>query len=1052
MKTKLLFLVGLLLGIVTVQSQEYLKLIQNPTENTTLEDVKILAESYFATRDKGRGSGFKQYKRWEYKMERKVNADGKLQNFSALNWEVISKLNSENPPLERSLIGSWKPLGPTSYTTGASGYNGGLGRVNVIAFHPTNANIIYIGVPSGGVWKTTDGGVTWAPISDYIASLGVSGIVVDHTTPSTIYILTGDGDGASTYSVGIMKSTDSGTTWSTTGFSFGVTNFIRGYKLLMHPSNSNIMLAATNVGLYRTTDGWVTWSSVLAGDFRDIEFKPGAPLTVYATTFDTFYRSTNTGSTWSLINTRLPTSETRAAIAVSPANSNYIYYLAGPGGSAGIGTFRGIYLSTDSGSTFSTMATTPNILGSNFSGNDTSDQSWYDLAIAVNPANQFNIITGGVNVWRSGNSGTSNTMIAFWDSRVASQYVHADIHDLVYNPLDNRLYCGSDGGISFSTDNGLTWTNIWNGLQIMQFYKIAGVEANQNLLLGGSQDNGTNLYTGSMNIQHILGGDGMDCMIDYNNNNNMFYSFQFGGLQRSTNGGNTSTWIQPGGSTGAWVTPYAMDASNPAIIYGGYTDVYRSTNSGTSWTNLGADGSGAIAVGIDNPARLYAAFNNLIQTSSNTGGNWTNITGTWPTLTITAIVVDPTNANRVWITLGGYTAGQKVYESVNAGTSWTNISGALPNTPALSIAFENTGGNPNDALYVGMDVGVYYMSDQTAWTSYNTGLPNVPIYDLEINHTNGKIRAGSFGRGLWESPLFGADVTAPIAICKDITVQLDASGAATITAAEIDNGSTDDVGITSYSIDINTFSCGDVGSPVTVTLTVMDAAGNSDTCTSMITVEDQIIPTAICQDLTIQLDTNGNGSITAAQVDNGSADACGIGSLSLDITIFNCDDVGVNTVQLTVTDNNNNSNSCTANITVEDNVVPIAICQDITISLDGNGNASITGSDVNNASNDACGVASLVAVPNSFDINDLGDNNVILSVTDTNSNTTTCNAVVTVIDFLVIEVPLSNKNVKLFPNPAGTSVTISLPMDIAATIFVYDIIGKLVIQKPDLYY
>lgn len=748
-----IFMVGC--SLTQLHAQDYLDLIHNPTESTTLEQVQQLADAYFADRDKGRGSGYKQYKRWEYRIQRMVNSDGRLKNFSKLTYDAIQEMESMSSP-ENMMPANWTAMGPVNYSNGNSGYNGGLGRVNVVAFHPTNANIIYIGVPAGGVWKTTDGGSTWTPMSDTLASIGVSGIAVDHANPNTVYILTGDGDGGDTYSIGVMKSTDGGATWNTTGLTWGVTNFVRGYKLIMHPTNSNIMMAVTNAGIYRTTDGWATSSNVQGGSFRDIEFKPGSPATMYAVTTNTFYRSTDTGASWAVTGTGLPSGENRIALAVTPANSNYVYYLAGPGGAGGGGTYNGMYRSTDSGSTFTTMSTAPNILGHDVNGAGTSDQSWYDLAIAVNPTNANNTITGGVNVWRSTDGGASNSLIAYWYSPGASQYVHADIHDLVYNSLDNKLYCGSDGGISVSSDHGVTWTNIWSGLQIMQFYKISGVEANQNLLLGGTQDNGSNKYTGSTTIEHILGGDGMDNMIDYNNNNNLYYSFQNGGLQRSTNGGTTSVGIQPAGSTGAWVTPYAMDATNPSIIYGGYSDVYRSTNMGTSWTNLGSDGRGAFAVGINDGTRLYAANGSTLQTSANTGGSWTTISGSLPNLTITSITVDPANASRVWVTFGGFSAGQKVYESTNAGGSWTNISAGLPNAPALSIAYENTGGTPMDAIYVGMSVGVYYRSDVTAWTAYNTGLPNVPIFDLEINHTNSKIRAGTYGRGLWESPLFSA--------------------------------------------------------------------------------------------------------------------------------------------------------------------------------------------------------------------------------------------------------------------------------------------------------
>jgi HYR domain/Secretion system C-terminal sorting domain len=1008
-KIWLLFIFIFGFGLCHLYSQAYLDLIHSPDQNTTLQDIQVLAEVYFTNRDKARGSGYKQYKRWEYKMERQVNADGKLQNFSKLTWEVIEELNSTNPPVERS-VASWTSLGPSNYTNGANGYNGGLGRVNVIAFHPTNANIIYIGMPAGGVWKTTDGGTTWSPMADILASIGVSGIAVDQGTPNTIYILTGDGDAAHTYSIGVMKSTDGGVTWGTTGLSWNVSSFNRGYKLLMHPTNSSIMFAVTTAGILKTTDGWATWSTVQAGSFRDIEFKPGTPATMYATTTNAFYRSIDTGSSWGAIGTGLPANENRAAIAVTPANSNYVYYLAGPGGIGGNGTYNGMYRSTNSGVSFSTMSTTPNILGNDINGGGTSDQSWYDLAIAVNPSNANNTIIGGVNVWRSTNGGVANTLIAYWFSPGASQYVHADIHDLVYNPVDGVLYCGSDGGISKSTDDGVTWTNIWSGLQIMQFYRIAGVETNQNLLYGGTQDNGTNKYTGSTTILHILGGDGMDCMIDYNNNNNVYYSFQNGGLQRSTNGGTSSTGIQPSGSTGAWVTPYGMDATNPSIIYGGYSDVYRSTNMGTSWSNLGSDGRGAFAVGINDGSRLYAAFGSAIQTSANTGGSWTTITGSWPALTITFIAVDPANANRVWITLGGYTAGQKVYESTNAGSSWTNISGALPNTPALSIAYENTGGTPMDAIYVGMGVGVYYRSDVTAWTLHDTGLPNVPIYDLQINHTNSKIRAGTFGRGLWETLLFGAPtcdvlstnvtstqpscpgvndgsitITATCTTCTNIRYIITPTAPPGAPISQVGNGVFSNLSPNSYDVaveDSADSSCTDSwpSNPVVIPAG-MDNTAPAITCPANLSVE--------CGG-----DTSPASTGTATATDN--CDSSPNITFS-DSSASNCGNSEVITRTWTATDASGNSSNCMQTITVVDTTAPTVSCPaNVSIECGGDTSPASTGTATGA---DGCGSVTITFTDSSAA--GCGNTEVITRTwtsTDQCGNSTNCDQTITVID------------------------------------------------------
>ena len=244
------------------------------------------------------------------------------------------------------------------------------------------------------------------------------------------------------------------------------------------------------------------------------------------------------------------------------------------------------------------------------------------------------------------------------------------------------------------------------------------------------------------------------------------------------------------------------------------------------------------------------------------------------------------------------------------------------------------------------------------------------------------------------------DHEAPTAICQDLTVILDIAGDATITASEVDDGSNDACGILDLELDDTDFNCDDVTPVTTVTLTVTDNNQNESTCSAIITVEDNVDPIAICQDLTIQLDAGGNASITPAQVNNGSNDACGILSIGLDDTQFNCSDVTpVTTVDLTVTDNNGNTNICTAIIEVEDNVAPIAICQDLTVQLDATGNTSITAAEVNNGSNDACGIQSLVLDGTEFNCTDVTPLTVVtLTVTDNNDNVSTCQATIEVED------------------------------------------------------
>ncbi len=729
--------------------------LNSPTDN--FATIQSNVEQYYTGKDKGQGSGYKQWKRWEYFNQTRLTPDGKITNVTARNWdayvEQTQRYNLNDGGNSDATNGYWTNLGPFGYSNGA-GWNPGVGRINVIAFHPTNSNIFWVGMPSGGLWKTTTGGTSWTPLTDGMPRIGVSGIAIDYNNTNIMYILSGDGDGGDTQSIGVLKTLDGGVTWLSTGLTWTVANAIRGYKLLMHPTDDNILFAVTTDGVYKTINGGYSWTKVLAGSYRDIEFKPVDPTYVYVSGTSTFYRSTDTGDTWAQIVTGMPAGATRIAIAVTPNSSSYVYLFSGPPTAAG--SFKGFYLSTNSGASFSTRSTTPNVLGYSSTGNDDKHQTTYDLATAVSRTNSAQVIVGGINTWTSANWGTTWTISSMWSDYTGTiGYTHADIHDLAINPLDNYLYCCSDGGIFRSTDFGLNWTDLTAGIANTQWYKIAGIASNSNLIIGGTQDNGCNKWTGGSTMQHIYGADGMDCMIDPTNANIMYYGAQYGELVRSTNGGASYTNIQPAGSSGPWVTPYIMDPYTPTTIYAGYSAVYKSINSGTSWTNLGVSGTSAMAIGTNNTSRVYTASSSSIWRSDNGGTSWTSIAAGLPGIGITSIAVNPDNSLDVFVTVGNYNAGLKVYSSANGGASWTNISGTLPNVVVNCIAYEDNNAVPDDALYIGTDIGVYYRNATIGdWVPFQNGLPNVPVSDLEINKTVSLIWAGTYGRGLWNSNLF----------------------------------------------------------------------------------------------------------------------------------------------------------------------------------------------------------------------------------------------------------------------------------------------------------
>jgi PKD repeat protein len=754
-KAHYLMLAAALLFCTTVTAQDWVEMMKDPKANffevqkafkaqygakekeMLRERIRDAGKPVVAAEEENEIPGYTQYKRWEWFWAPRVSVTGERPDPS-IAWQEMEKYNLHNG--NRSMqtgAGNWSFIGPST-----SSSLSGAGRLNFVRVHPSDPNTIFVGSPSGGLWKSSNGGASWSSNTDWIAQvIGCSDLAIDPNNPDVMYLATGDGDAGDNYTVGVLKTVNGGATWFTTGLSFAAGNTQMMSRVMISPSNSDIILVASSAGIYRSTDAAVTFTRVLEGGFKDMEFKPGDANYVYVCG-TSFYRSVDNGVNWTLITSGLPTAAavSREVIAVTPANPAYVYLMAGgPNPNYGI---QGFYRSTNSGSSFTTVSTPG---GFDLS---TPGQEWYDFPLACNPSNTTEIIGGAQNIMRSQNSGSS------FQNIVGSS--HVDYHDVVYIN-STTVYMVSDGGIFKSTNNGSNWTNLNNNLAIAQMYGFGQSATTTNYFVSGWQDNGTNKCNGST-WSAVLGGDGMLCFISRANDQNMWAEYYNGALNRSTNGGgnwsNATTGIT---EAGAWVTPWKEDPVTANTLWAGFVNMWKSVNGGQSWTRPGSiPGNAANIIAFAacpaNAQIIWASTGANLYRSTNGGAAWTTIT-TAPPGYKSYIACSNTDVNKVWITYSGYTSANKVYQTTNQGSTWTDVaSHSLPNIPVNCIAYTN---NSNDALYIGTDVGAYYKDNtMNTWQPFSNNLPNIIVTQLEIFYPGSKIRASTYGRGMWESDLY----------------------------------------------------------------------------------------------------------------------------------------------------------------------------------------------------------------------------------------------------------------------------------------------------------
>lgn len=641
---------------------------------------------------------------------------------------------------------TWQPLGPRPITNEFwSGNDNASGRVVSVAPHPSDPNTIYIGSASGGVWKTTDGGTSWSPLTDELSILNHGAVAIDPSNPNTIYAGTGEyqtGSGGD----GLFRSTDAGATWSRIATAAQVGPNCS--EVAVDPSNSSRIFVSGDLGVVRSTNGGSSWTTVLAGACSDIVIHPTIPATMYAGKHgDGIFRSIDGGTSWTELAGGLPTTDVaRIILAISRSSPSTLYAAIVNGG----GGLRGLYKTTDGGNTWTRLAATPNFPAS---------QGWYDCFVGVDPTNPNIVYGGGVWLYKTANGGTNWSDIS---SPPGGGDVHPDQHAIAFG-ADNTMWIGNDGGVWKSTNSGNSWINCNATLTVTQNYNIALHPTDPNRVIGGTQDNGTaEKQTSGVPWPQILSGDGGFAAYDFTTPTRRYTTYVYLNVYRVISSATDITG--PWGSDPAnFIAPLAMDPNNSRTLLGGTNRIWRTTNadSTATWTAISTSTVGgggtinAIAVAIGASNTIYAGNSAGDVHVTTNASTWNNRSTGLPTGDISDIVLDPADPAVAYVSYYNSTGG-RVFRTENFGVSWTNRTGALPagvSAKALAVDWRF---DPPD-LHVGTGSGVYESNDGGAtWTKDGTDLPNVNIGDLLIDTPRNTITAGTYGRGAWRKELRSA--------------------------------------------------------------------------------------------------------------------------------------------------------------------------------------------------------------------------------------------------------------------------------------------------------
>ena len=660
----------------------------------------------------------------------------------------------------------WINLGPRNVA----------GRIRSMAIDPENPAVLYAGSAGGGVWKTTDAGLTWRPLDDLLQNLRIGSIAVNPHNPDLILAGNGEGfvfwQGGLAYGRGIYRSLDAGNSWSLIPDTDN-SQFEFVFDVAFDPYESGTVLASTRTGVYRSTNNGTSWERVLTASRE-----PRGMMAVFSQTEEGIvygalegfglFKSTDHGQNWAFLN--VPSINalnfTRVYLAAAPSNGRVVYAAFTDRDE----TCAGIFQTTDGGASFEELAIPIN----DFSGlSHMGMQGRFNSVLAVHPTNPNIVFAGGIDLYKSVNGGRSWEQISNWFKHVAYPLVHADHHAIVVNPNNHQeWFFASDGGVYRSPDEGKTFEERSEGLVTAQFHS-ATPHPYADYVIGGTIDNGNLRVTESGEWEDVTGGDGGYTEIDWENTSIVYAELYYLHFMKSTEGGKPFTFKvkmngiprQSGFGTSEnvnFIAPFVMDWNDPKTLYAGTYRVYKTTNGAELWEPISDDltnntALSTIAVSPSHPDVLYTgSVNGLVYRTTNGGAQWRLSRTGLPNRYITDIAIDQGNPDIAYVTVSGFGSGH-LYLTTDGGALWTNVSGTassrLPNVPANTVLLHP---HNSDYILVGTDVGLFFTEDRgTTWKVNNDGIGNVSIADLRYRR-DGTVFAGTHGRGAYRTnvPIF----------------------------------------------------------------------------------------------------------------------------------------------------------------------------------------------------------------------------------------------------------------------------------------------------------